>query len=75
MSKILHKYSKIAIKTFLNFKNYIVNVFDYELSNGLIEGTNNIIKQLKHNACGCRKFAHLKARVMPVKGIYNPLTS
>ena len=73
--KKLNKYSKIAIKTFLNFENYIVNAFDYELSNGLIEGTNNIIKQLKHNACGYRKFAHLKARVMLVKGIYNPLTS
>ena len=53
--KKLNKYSKTAIKTFLNFENYIVNAFDYELSNGLVEGTNNIIKQLKHNACGYRK--------------------
>ena len=65
--------SKTAIKTFLNFENYIVNAFDYELSNGVVEGTNNIIKQLKHNACGYRKLSHLKARVMLVKGIYNPL--
>ena len=42
--KKLNKYSKTAIKTFLNFENYIVNAFDYELSNGLVEGTNNIIK-------------------------------
>ena len=73
--KKLNKYSKTAIKTFLNFENYIVNTFDYELSNGLVEGTNNIIKQLKHNACGYRKFSHLKARVMLVKGIYNPLAT
>ena len=73
--KKLNKYSKTAIKTFLNFENYIVNAFDYELSNGLVEGTNNIIKQLKHNACGYRKFSHLKARVMLVKGIYNPLAT
>ena len=73
--KKLNKYSKTAIKTFLNFENYIVNAFDYELSNGLVEGTNNIIKQLKHNACGYRKFSHLKARVMLVKGIYNPLAA
>ena len=73
--KKLNKYSKTAIKTFLNFENYIVNAFDYELSNGLVEGTNNIIKQLKHNACGYRKFSHLKARVMLVKGIYNPLVA
>ena len=55
-NKKLNKYYKIAIKTFLNFENYIVNAFDYELSNGLIEGTNNVIKQLKHNACGFENF-------------------
>ena len=69
----INKYAKKAIKTFLNFESYIVNAFDYELSNGIVEGTNNIIKQLKHNACGYRKFAHLKARIMLIKGIYNPL--
>ena len=69
----INKYAKKAIKTFLNFESYIVNAFDYELSNGIVEGTNNIIKQLKHNVCGYRKFAHLKARIMLIKGIYNPL--
>ena len=69
----INKYAKKAIKTFLNFESYIVNAFDYELSNGIVEGTNNIIKQLKHNACGYRKFAHPKARIMLIKGIYNPL--
>ena len=53
-NKKLDKYSKKAIKTFLNFKNYIINSFDYELSNGIVEGTNNLIKQVKHNACGYR---------------------
>lgn len=38
---ILNKYSKNTIKTFLNFENYIVNSFDYDLSNGLVKGTNN----------------------------------
>lgn len=71
--KKLNKYSKKAINTFLNFEKYIVNAFDYELSNGLVEGTNNIIKQVKHNACGYRKFAHLKARIMLIKGLCNPL--
>ncbi len=50
----------------------IRNTFDYKLSN---EGTNNIIKQLKHNACGYRKFSHLKARVILVENIYNPLVA
>ena len=74
-NKKLNKYSKKAIKTFLNFENYIINSFDYELSNGIVEGTNNLIKQVKHNACGYIKFTHLKARIMLIKGIYNPLNA
>ena len=57
-NKKLNKYTKQAIKTFLNFESYIINAFDYELSNGIVEGTNNVIKQVMHNACGYRKFAH-----------------
>ena len=53
-------------------EHYLVNAFDYDLSNGLIEGTNNVIKQIKHMAYGYRKFSHLKARVMLIKGLYNP---
>ena len=71
--KKINKHVKKAIKTFLNFEKYILNAFDYELSNGIVEGTNNIIKQLKHNACGYRKFNHLKARVMLIKGLCNPI--
>lgn len=69
----LNKPAKKAIKTFLNFESYIINAFDYELSNGIVEGTNNLIKQVKHNACGYRKFTHLKARIMLIKGISNPI--
>ena len=73
--KKLNKYTKKTINTFLNFEKYILNAFDYELSNGIVEGTNNIIKQLKHNACGYRLFKHFKARIMLVKGLFNPLTN
>ena len=69
----LNKPAKKAIKTFLNFESYIINAFDYELSNSVVEGTNNLIKQVKHNACGYRKFTHLKARIMLIKGINNPI--
>jgi len=60
---------------YFTLSQYIINAFDYELSNGIVEGTNNNIKQLKHNAYGYRKFCHLKARVMFIKGICNPFTS
>ena len=54
-------------------EKYILNAFDYEYSNGIVEGINNVIKQIKHVACGYKKFKHLKARVMLIKGIYNPI--
>lgn len=68
-------YAKKCNTTLLNMEHYLVNAFDYDLSNGLIEGTNNVIKQIKHSAYGYRKFSHLKARVMLIKGLYNPLTA
>ena len=66
VNKNISTYAKKAIKTFINMEKYIVNAFDYEYSNGIVEGTNNLIKQIKHTACGYRKFSHLKARVMLV---------
>lgn len=74
-SSLISIYAKKANKTLLDMQKYIVNAFDYNLSNGITEGTNNIIKQLKHTACGYRKFSHLKARIMLIKGIYNPIKS
>ena len=69
------RYMKKAIKTFKNMEQYILNAFDYEYSNGIVEGTNNVIKQIKHTACGYRKFNHLKARIMLIKGLLNPIKS
>ena len=71
--KNISKYMKKALKTFRNMEEYIVNAFDYEYSNGITEGMNNLIKQVKHSACGYRKFKHLKARVMLIKGLLNPI--
>ena len=62
-----------ALKTYINFEKYILNSFDYKYSNGMVEGMNNLIKQVKHSACGYRKFNHLKARVMLIKGLLNPI--
>ena len=62
-----------ALKTYIVLEDYILNSFDYEYSNGMVEGMNNLIKQVKHSACGYRKFNHLKARVMLIKGLLNPI--
>ena len=72
-NKKISKHMRKALKTFKNMKKYILNAFDYEYSNGIVEGTNNLIKQIKHTAYGYRKFKHLKARVMLIKGLYNPI--
>lgn len=64
---------KKALNTYINLEEYILNSFDYEYSNGIVEGMNNLIKQIKHSACGYRKFNHLKARIMLIKGLLNPI--
>lgn len=69
----ISSYARKANKTFCDMKNHILNALEYEYSNGIVEGTNNLIKQIKHAACGYRKFTHLKARVMLVKGLLNPI--
>ena len=74
-NKDISKYMKKTLKTFKNMEQYIYNAFTYEYSNGIAEGMNNLIKQVKHSACGYRKFKHLKARVMLIKGLLNPIKS
>ena len=74
-NKNISKKMKKALKTFKNMEQYISNSFDYEYSNGIVEGINNVIKQIKHAACGYKKFNHLKARVMLIKGLLNPINT
>ena len=74
-NKNISKKMKQAIKTYKEMENYICNAFDYEYSNGIVEGINNVIKQIKHVACGYKKFNHLKARVMLIKGLLNPINA
>ena len=74
-NKNISKKMKQALKTYKNMEKYISNSFDYEYSNGIVEGINNVIKQVKHVACGYKKFNHLKARVMLIKGLLNPINT
>lgn len=48
---------------------YIENSFKYDINNGIIEGTNNLIKCLKSIAFGYRKYDHFIARIFLIKGI------
>jgi len=72
-NKNISKKMKQALKTYKTIEKYIINSFDYEYSNGIVKGINNVIKQIKHTAYGYKKFNHLKARVMLIKGLLNPI--
>jgi len=68
-SKNISVHMKKAIKTYNKFLPYIKNSFIYDINNGVIEGTNNLIKCIKRIAFGYRKFKHFRARILLIKGI------
>lgn len=58
-----------ALKLYNNNIKYIENSFKYDINNGVIEGTNNLIKCLKRIAFGYRRYDHFIARIFLIKGI------
>ena len=60
---------KKALKLYRENIEYIKNSFKYEINNGVVEGTNNLIKCLKRIAFGYRKYEHFVARIFLIKGI------
>ena len=60
---------KQALKLYNENIKYIENSFKYEINNGIIEGTNNLIKTLKRIAFGYRKYEHFISRIFLIKGI------
>lgn len=68
-SKNLSKKMLQAMKLFRENIKYIENSFKYDINNGVIEGTNNLIKTIKRIAFGYRKYDHFVARIFLIKGI------
>ncbi len=60
---------KQALKLFREHEKYIENSFKYNINNGVIEGTNNLIKCIKRIAFGYKSFTHFTARIFLIKGI------
>lgn len=60
---------KQALKLYNENIKYIENSFKYDINNGIIEGTNNLIKTLKRIAFGYRKYEHFISRIFLIKGI------
>ena len=60
---------KQTLKLFNKNIKYIENSFKYDINNGIIEGTNNLIKCIKRIAFGYRKFDHFIVRIFLIKDI------
>ena len=60
---------KQALQLYNDNLKYIENSFKYDINNGIIEGTNNLIKSIKRIAFGYRKYDHFIARIFLIKGI------
>ena len=60
---------KKALKLYRENIKYIENSFNYNINNGIIEGTNNLIKVIKRIAFGYRKYDHFIARIFLIKSI------
>ena len=58
-----------ALKTLKKYMKYIGNMFESNITNGLIEGLNNKIKSIKRTAFGYSNFSNFKKRVLIQEGI------
>ena len=67
-SKLSIKMKK-ALKLYRENIKYIENTFKYNINNGIIEGTNNLIKVIKRIAFGYKRFDHFISRIFLLKGI------
>ena len=54
----------IALKTLKKYMKYIENMFESNITNGVIEGLNNKIKSIKRTAFGYSNFSNFKKRVL-----------
>ena len=59
----------IALKTLKKYMKYIENMFESNITNGVIEGLNNKIKSIKRTAFGYSSFSNFKKRILIQAGI------
>ena len=59
----------ITLKTLKKYMKYIENMFESNITNGVIEGLNNKIKSIKRTAFGYSSFRNFKKRILIQAGI------
>ena len=55
---------KALLHTLANWREEILNYFDYPISNGFVEGKNNRIKTIKRMAYGYRNMDNFRLRIL-----------
>ena len=60
---------RVALKTLKKYMEYIKNMFETNITNGVIEGLNNKIKSIKRTAFVYSKFSNFKKRILIQEGI------
>jgi len=55
---------KVLLHTFANWREEILNYFDYRITNGFVEGKNNRIKTIKRAAYGYRNMDNFRMRIL-----------
>ncbi|WP_420846441.1 transposase [Miniphocaeibacter halophilus] len=64
---------KVAINTLLEYFEYVKNTLSTDITNGPLEGTNNLIKSIKRIAFGYRSFYNFRNRVFIIKNLMKPI--
>ena len=59
----------IALRTLKKYMKYIENMFESNITNGVIEGLNNKIKSIKRTAFGYSNFSNFKKYILIQAGI------
>ena len=59
----------IALRTLKKYMKYIENMFESNITNGVIEGLNNKINSIKRTAFGYSNFSNFKKRILIQAGI------
>ncbi len=63
----VNKEFNTVFKTFLRYKDYIINALELPYSNAKLEATHKLIKDIKRQAFGFRKFKNFKTAHCQVK--------
>ncbi|WP_197458312.1 transposase, partial [Streptococcus sp. DD10] len=61
--KDVNHYFQTVFRTFLKYKQYIINALETDYSNAKLEATNKLIKDIKRLGFGFRNFINFKKRV------------